>query len=114
MKNSTLEGVYFQNLNWHHKVQTPCCSEDNRCCGGITVNFLLCSILGAIAIIVGLYVVLWGKADDTKSERLTIHSNDSKRIVEPDCIGVKVECETSLSEPLLSENADNADTSTCQ
>lgn len=72
------------------------------------------SILGAIAIIVGLYVVLWGKADDTKSERLTIHSNDSKRIVEPDCIGVKVECETSLSEPLLSENADNADTSTCQ
>lgn len=71
------------------------------------------SILGAIAIIVGLYVVLWGKADDTKSERLTIPSNDSKRIVEPDCIGVKVECETSLSEPLLSENADTS-TSTRQ
>uniref|UniRef100_I1QP29 WAT1-related protein n=1 Tax=Oryza glaberrima TaxID=4538 RepID=I1QP29_ORYGL len=62
------------------------------------------SILGAIAIIIGLYVVLWGKADDAKSEGLTILSNDSKRITEPECTGVKVECGTNLSVPLLSES----------
>uniref|UniRef100_A0A0E0IJS3 WAT1-related protein n=1 Tax=Oryza nivara TaxID=4536 RepID=A0A0E0IJS3_ORYNI len=67
------------------------------------------SILGAIAIIIGLYVVLWGKADDAKSEGLTILSNDSKRITEPECTGVKVECGTNLSVPLLSGNA-NANT----
>uniref|UniRef100_A0A0D9XDX1 WAT1-related protein n=1 Tax=Leersia perrieri TaxID=77586 RepID=A0A0D9XDX1_9ORYZ len=67
------------------------------------------SILGATAIIIGLYVVLWGKADDAKSERLTIQSNDSKRILEPECTGVKVECGTDLSVPLLSGNT-NANT----
>ncbi|GJM98757.1 hypothetical protein PR202_ga15794 [Eleusine coracana subsp. coracana] len=64
------------------------------------------SILGAVAIIVGLYVVLWGKADDAKSERPAINSTDSKRTLDADCIGVTVEYATNLSEPLLSENAD--------
>ncbi|XP_062198786.1 uncharacterized protein LOC133901429 [Phragmites australis] len=63
------------------------------------------SILGAVAIIVGLYGVLWGKADDAKSERLAIHSSDTKRTVDAECIGVRVECRTDISEPLLSENA---------
>lgn len=72
------------------------------------------SVLGAITIIFGLYVVLWGKADDAKSERLAIPCTDSESNVEQDSsISLKVESATNLSEPLLSENA-NADTSTCQ
>jgi hypothetical protein len=57
--------------------------------------------------------VLWGKADDVKSERLAIRCTDPESIVEQDSIGVKIESETNLSEPLLSENG-NPDTSTCQ
>jgi hypothetical protein len=75
--------------------------------------FLPHSVLGAITIIFGLYVVLWGKADDVKSERLAIRCTDPESIVEQDSIGVKIESETNLSEPLLSENG-NPDTSTCQ
>ncbi|CAM0951447.1 unnamed protein product [Alopecurus aequalis] len=71
------------------------------------------SVLGAITIIFGLYVVLWGKAGDEKSEKLAIHRTDFESNVEQDSIGVKVESETNLSEPLLSENA-NAETSTRQ
>ncbi|KAK1631018.1 hypothetical protein QYE76_005333 [Lolium multiflorum] len=71
------------------------------------------SVLGAITIIFGLYVVLWGKADDVKSERLAIRCTDPESIVEQDSIGVKIESETNLSEPLLSENG-NPDTPTCQ
>jgi hypothetical protein len=71
------------------------------------------SVLGAITIIFGLYVVLWGKADDVKSERLAISCTEPESIVEQDSIGVKIESETNLSEPLLSENG-NPDTSTCQ
>ncbi|TVU09600.1 hypothetical protein EJB05_43084, partial [Eragrostis curvula] len=41
------------------------------------------SILGAFAIIAGLYMVLWGKADDAKSS-----STDSKGAVDTDYIGV--------------------------
>uniref|UniRef100_J3MXM7 WAT1-related protein n=2 Tax=Oryza brachyantha TaxID=4533 RepID=J3MXM7_ORYBR len=70
------------------------------------------SILGATAIIIGLYVVLWGKAEDVKSERLTMQSNNSKMILEPECTGVKFECGTSLSAPLLSKNT-NDNTCTC-
>lgn len=47
------------------------------------------SVLGAITIILGLYVVLWGKADDAKSERLAVCSNDYESIVEQDCIDRK-------------------------
>jgi hypothetical protein len=69
-----------------------------------TVNFVSCSVLGAVTIIVGLYVVLWGKADDAKSESLAIHSSGYKGAVDSDCIGVSVEPRTNLSEPLLSDN----------
>jgi hypothetical protein len=68
------------------------------------VNFVVCSLLGAITIIVGLYVVLWGKADDAKSESLAIHSSGSKGGVDSDCIGVRVQSHPNLSEPLLSDN----------
>jgi hypothetical protein len=57
--------------------------------------------------------VLWGKADDVKSERLAIRCTDPETIVEQDSIGVKIGSETNLSEPLLSENG-SPDTSTCQ
>ncbi|CAN6204511.1 unnamed protein product [Urochloa humidicola] len=69
------------------------------------------SILGAITIIVGLYVVLWGKAEDAKSESPAIHSNGSKGGVDSDCIGVRVEPPTNVSEPLLSDNG-NSNTQT--
>uniref|UniRef100_A0ACD5XSM3 Uncharacterized protein n=1 Tax=Avena sativa TaxID=4498 RepID=A0ACD5XSM3_AVESA len=71
------------------------------------------SVLGAITIIFGLYVVLWGKADDAKSERLAILCTDSESNAEQDNIGVKVESGTNLSEPLLSEDT-NTETLTCQ
>jgi len=71
------------------------------------------SVLGAITIIFGLYVVLWGKADDAKSERLAIRCTDSESNVEQDSIGGKVESGTNLSEPLLSEDA-NTQTSAFQ
>ncbi|WVZ65018.1 hypothetical protein U9M48_014451 [Paspalum notatum var. saurae] len=71
------------------------------------------SVLGAVTIIVGLYVVLWGKAGDSNSgERLAIQSSDSKQAVDADCIGVRVESRTNFSEPLLSTSR-TADTQTC-
>jgi len=70
------------------------------------------SILGAITIIAGLYVVLWGKADDVKGESLAINSSGSKGGVDSDCIGVRVQSQTNLSEPLLSDNG-NSNTQTC-
>lgn len=80
-----------------------------------TMKLSPCSVLGAIVIILGLYVVLWGKADDSSSEGLAIRSEDSESILEQDCMSVKVESGTNLSEPLLlsDENAD-ADASRCQ
>ncbi|CAD6224933.1 unnamed protein product [Miscanthus lutarioriparius] len=62
------------------------------------------SVLGAVTIIVGLYVVLWGKADDTKGRDL--QSSDSKQTVDADCIAVRVETRTNLSEPLLPTTTD--------
>ena len=76
------------------------------------MNIVLCSILGAITIIVGLYVVLWGKADDVKSESLAINSSGSKGGVDSDCIDVRVQSQTNLSEPLLSDSG-NSNTQTC-
>ncbi|XP_039834868.1 WAT1-related protein At4g28040-like [Panicum virgatum] len=70
------------------------------------------SILGAITIIVGLYVVLWGKADDVKRESPAINSSGSKGGVDSDSIGVRVQSQTNLSEPLLSDNG-NSSTHTC-
>ncbi|KAM3257638.1 hypothetical protein ACQJBY_049760 [Aegilops geniculata] len=72
------------------------------------------SVLGAIVIILGLYVVLWGKADDASSEGLAIRSDDSESIVEQDCMGVKVESGTNLSEPLLLSGNADADAPRCQ
>ncbi|KAF8657754.1 hypothetical protein HU200_059914 [Digitaria exilis] len=69
------------------------------------------SILGAITIIVGLYVVLWGKAEDETSKSVAVHSSGSKGGEDSDCIGVRVESQTDLSEPLLSENG-NSNTQT--
>ncbi|KAL6655550.1 hypothetical protein ACP70R_006376 [Stipagrostis hirtigluma subsp. patula] len=66
------------------------------------------SILGAFTIIVGLYVVLWGKADDSKKETRSIHSSNPKGTVDEDCVSVRVECRTDLSEPLLSENTNDS------
>ncbi|KAG2635143.1 hypothetical protein PVAP13_2NG336114, partial [Panicum virgatum] len=65
------------------------------------------SILGAITIIVGLCVVLWGKADDVKSESLAINSSGSRGRVDSDCIGVRVLSQTNLSEPLLSDSGNS-------
>uniref|UniRef100_A0A0A9D1Z4 WAT1-related protein n=1 Tax=Arundo donax TaxID=35708 RepID=A0A0A9D1Z4_ARUDO len=72
------------------------------------------SILGAIAITIGLYVVLWSKAGDEKDgERLAIQSSDSKLTADDaDCIAVRVESRTNLSEPLLSDNS-KANTQIC-
>ena len=94
MKNSILEGMRQ-------------CDTSTQIITVLTVNIVLCSILGAITIIAGLYVVLWGKADDVKGESLAINSSGSKGGVDSDCIGVRVQSQTNLSEPLLSDNGDS-------
>ena len=99
MKNSILEGMRQ-------------CDTSTQIITVLTVNIVLCSILGAITIIVGLYVVLWGKADDVKSESLAINSSGSRGRVDSDCIGVRVLSQTNLSEPLLSDSG-NSNTQTC-
>lgn len=54
------------------------------------------SVLGAVTIIAGLYVVLWGKAEDANGGQV-----GSKQTADADGIAVTVDTPTNLSEPLL-------------
>lgn len=54
------------------------------------------SVLGAVTIIAGLYVVLWGKAGDANGGQV-----GSKQTADADGIAVRVDTPTNLSEPLL-------------
>jgi hypothetical protein len=74
-------------------------TSTNRCAqsaAAISLNPLLCSVLGAVTIIAGLYVVLWGKAEDANGGQV-----GSKQTADADGIAVTVDTPTNLSEPLL-------------
>ncbi|KAI3909580.1 hypothetical protein MKW98_013997 [Papaver atlanticum] len=66
------------------------------------------SLAGAIAVVAGLYIVLWGKAKDFKKIQTTTDSNnnddDSKKVVKiviPKSFDEEIVCKIDLHEPLL-------------
>ena len=71
-------------------------------------HFSLGSLVGAIGVVIGLYILLWGKAKDTAENKEEIsnpklqNSTDMKQVVdvlEKDC------CKIDLEEPLLSDQS---------
>uniref|UniRef100_A0A7N0ZU69 WAT1-related protein n=1 Tax=Kalanchoe fedtschenkoi TaxID=63787 RepID=A0A7N0ZU69_KALFE len=70
------------------------------------------SLLGAMAVIAGLYVVLWGKAEDyrdMKGERgsLTEAGEDVQILVEESAESIRIESQINLEEPLLDQESNN-------
>uniref|UniRef100_A0A6N2M1N9 WAT1-related protein n=1 Tax=Salix viminalis TaxID=40686 RepID=A0A6N2M1N9_SALVM len=67
------------------------------------------SLIGAAAVILGLYIVLWGKAKDLMKEdekvdpKLEIDRRQTVKITIEECRGVK----PGLEEPLLSDKSNN-------
>uniref|UniRef100_A0ACD5Y1Q2 Uncharacterized protein n=1 Tax=Avena sativa TaxID=4498 RepID=A0ACD5Y1Q2_AVESA len=59
------------------------------------------SLLGAIAVVVGLYIVLWGKAGDSKSQRVPAVTVDlEKTLAWPDS---QLDAASTITEPLLAD-----------
>ncbi|KAL6655547.1 hypothetical protein ACP70R_006373 [Stipagrostis hirtigluma subsp. patula] len=61
------------------------------------------SLLGGGGIVFGLYVVLWGKAEDTRKGRVTIHNKDLAKVAantEP-----QLDIENAIAAPLLADTA---------
>lgn len=62
------------------------------------------SLIGAIGVIFGLYVVLWGKAEDhveIDAKKETEEQNTDHKILIAESLD-KTSCEIDLEEPLLS------------
>ncbi|KAL6846538.1 hypothetical protein ACP4OV_023986 [Aristida adscensionis] len=57
------------------------------------------SLLGAVGIVFGLYVVLWGKAEDARKGREAVLSKDSAKATAK--IDPRVDIESTLAAPLL-------------
>lgn len=65
-----------------------------------------CSLVGAVAVIIGLYVVLWGKAKDLEESQTVsnpeLQNNEAKNVrVLIDESSNKTNCIIDLKEPLL-------------
>lgn len=65
-----------------------------------------CSLVGAVAVIIGLYVVLWGKAKDLEESQTVsnpeLQNNEAKNVrVLIDESSNKTSCIIDLKEPLL-------------
>lgn len=65
-----------------------------------------CSLVGAVAVIIGLYVVLWGKAKDLEESQTVsnpeLQNNEAKNVrVLIDESSNKTSCTIDLKEPLL-------------
>lgn len=65
-----------------------------------------CSLVGAVAVIIGLYVVLWGKAKDLEESQTVsnpkLQNNEAKNVrVLIDESFNKTSCTIDLKEPLL-------------
>ena len=64
----------------------------------------LLSLLGAIAVVAGLYVVLWGRAGDGKTGRAPEHPDDmEKTAVRSDS---QLDVGNGIAEPLLQADGD--------
>ncbi|XAR51231.1 hypothetical protein NMG60_11005797 [Bertholletia excelsa] len=73
------------------------------------------SLISAVVLIVGLYVVLWGKAEDL-NEKLKMETNLKPKVDEAEAQNVqvfvdefpkKMNCNVDLEEPLLSDKSEN-------
>lgn len=65
-----------------------------------------CSLVGAVAVIIGLYVVLWGKAKDPEESQTVsnpeLQNNEARNVrVLIDESSDKTSCTIDLKEPLL-------------
>lgn len=65
-----------------------------------------CSLVGAVAVIIALYVVLWGKAKDLEESQTVsnpeLQNNEAKNVrVLIDESSNKTSCTIDLKEPLL-------------
>ncbi|QCE04707.1 WAT1-related protein At4g30420-like [Vigna unguiculata] len=68
------------------------------------------SLTGSIAVIIGLYIVLWGKAEEVvnvkrDSESMLNSTEEVKISINKDSSSVKECCKTNLEEPLLSPHS---------
>jgi hypothetical protein len=83
----------------------------------ITLRYILhgwlFSLIGAIGVIAGLYVVLWGKAKDLVEinieEKTKLQNDEARNIVKIliDDSSKKTSCKIDLEEPLLSHKSSN-------
>ncbi|GJM98762.1 hypothetical protein PR202_ga15799 [Eleusine coracana subsp. coracana] len=64
------------------------------------------SLLGAIGVISGLYVVLWGKAGDSKVGRASERSQDMEKTAKES--DLKLDVGNSIAEPLLGDGSPTA------
>jgi len=72
--------------------------------------FFSLSLTGSIAVIIGLYIVLWGKAEEVvnvkrDSESMLNSTEEVKISINKDSSSVKECCKTNLEEPLLSPHS---------
>ena len=72
------------------------------------VFFFICaSLIGATGVIIGLYVVLWGKAEEVvevTEPKLQVNPTEEVKILINESSG-KAHCKTDLEEPLLSSKS---------
>ncbi|CAL8990873.1 unnamed protein product [Prunus brigantina] len=87
---------------------SPLCTVITTIVAGLVVHeeLYLGSLVGAIAVIIGLYVVLWGKAKDLQKMKQEVDSeqpSDDPKMIEVfiDDSSEKTSCKIDLEEPLL-------------
>lgn len=59
------------------------------------------SLLGALAVVAGLYIVLWGKAGDAKIRRAAEHAEDLEKTWSGSQL---LDAESTITEPLLADD----------
>ncbi|XP_008223640.2 PREDICTED: WAT1-related protein At4g30420 [Prunus mume] len=87
---------------------SPLCTVITTIVAGLFLHeeLYLGSLVGAIAVIIGLYIVIWGKAKDPKKMKQEVDSeqpSDQPRTIEVfiDDSSEKTSCKIDLEEPLL-------------
>ncbi|KAJ1289759.1 hypothetical protein BS78_02G188800 [Paspalum vaginatum] len=104
-------GVTFYLQSWSISVRGPLYSAMfNPLCTVITTVFAavllreelhIGSLLGAIAVIAGLYVVLWGKAGDGKQGKEAEHADDLEKTMVTRSDSMVDDAGSGIAEPLL-------------
>jgi len=106
-------GVVFYLQSWCISVRgplysamfTPLCTVLTTALSAVVLReeLHIGSLLGAVAVVAGLYVVLWGKAEDAREGRAPDRSKDSTdRAARSDA---QLDVEDTLDAPLLAEAA---------